>query len=136
MIARNDLLETRKDSPAGCVMNTATIIVDIFITCINTCKDKCSYKRRLYREPQKINNSALPGNAWAGVPWKMAYEQWYKRCGFASYSSVSVRSCSFAHICSRIILGLAVVWFQFSLLNMPFYSHDSVNTDMRFIMVR
>ena len=35
MIARNDLPETRKDSLAGCVMNTATIIVDIFITCIN-----------------------------------------------------------------------------------------------------
>ena len=64
MIARNDLLETKKDSLAGCVMNTATIIVDIFITCINTCKDKWSYKRRLYREPQKINNSTLPGNAW------------------------------------------------------------------------
>ena len=63
-IVRNDLLETRKDSPAGCVMNTATIIVDIFITCINTCKDKWSYKRCLYREPQKINNSTLPGNAW------------------------------------------------------------------------
>ena len=46
MIARNDLLETKKDSLAGCVMNTATIIVDIFITCINTCKDKWSYKRR------------------------------------------------------------------------------------------
>ena len=44
-IARNDLLETRKDSPAGCVMNTAMIIVDIFITCINTCNDKWSYKR-------------------------------------------------------------------------------------------
>ena len=44
-------------------MNTATIIVDIFITCINTCKDKWSYKRCLYREPQKINNSTLPGNA-------------------------------------------------------------------------
>ena len=43
MIARNDLLETKKDSLAGCVMNTATIIVDIFITCINTCKDKWSY---------------------------------------------------------------------------------------------
>ena len=61
---RNDLLETKKDSPAGCVMNIATIIVDIFITCINTWKDKWSYKRRLYREPQKINNSTLPGNAW------------------------------------------------------------------------
>ena len=48
MIARNDLPETRKDSLAGCVMNTATIIVDIFITCINTCKDKWSYKRRPY----------------------------------------------------------------------------------------
>ena len=68
--------------------------------------------------------------------WKMAYEQWYKRRGFASYCSVSVRLCSFAHICSRIILGLVVVWFQFGLLNMPFYGHDSVNTDMRFIMVR
>ena len=64
MIARNDLLETKKDSLAGCVMNTATIIVDIFITCINTCKDKWSYKWCLYREPQKINNSTLPGNAW------------------------------------------------------------------------
>ena len=32
--------------------------------CINTCKDKWSYKRRLYREPQKINNTTLPGNAW------------------------------------------------------------------------
>ena len=63
-IARNDLLETKKDSLAGCVMNTATIIVDIFITCINTCKDKWSYKWCLYREPQKINNSTLPGNAW------------------------------------------------------------------------
>ena len=52
MIARNDQLETRKDSLAGCVMNTATIIVDIFITCINTCKDKCSYKRRPYKEPK------------------------------------------------------------------------------------
>ena len=39
-IVRNDLLETRKDSPAGFVMNTATIIVDIFVTCINICKDK------------------------------------------------------------------------------------------------
>ena len=67
---------------------------------------------------------------------EMAYEQWYKRCVFASYCSVSVPPCSFAHICSRIILGLVVVWFQFSLLNMPFYGHDSVNTDMRFIMVR
>ena len=55
-----------------------------------------------------------------GCFWKMAYEQWYKRCGFASYSSVSVPPCSFAHICSRIILGLVVVWFKFSLLNMPF----------------
>ena len=64
-IARNDLLGTKKDSLAGCVMNTATIIVDIFITCINTCKDKWSYKRCLYREPQKINNSTLPGNAWS-----------------------------------------------------------------------
>ena len=71
-----------------------------------------------------------------GCFWKMAYEQWHKRCGFASYCSVSVRPCSFAHICSRIILGLVVVWFQFGLLNMPFYGHDSVNTDMRFIMVR
>ena len=127
---RNDLLETKKDSLAGCVMNTATIIVDIFITCINTCKDKWSYKWRLYRELQKINNSTLP------VPWKMAYEQWYKRCGFASYSSVSVSPWSFAHICSRIIVGLVVVWFHFSLLNMLFHGHDSVNTDMRFIMVR
>ena len=71
---RNDLLETKKDSLAGCVMNTATIIVDIFITCINTCKDKWSYKRGPYREPKIINNSALPGNAWL---WKMTYEQWY-----------------------------------------------------------
>ena len=71
-----------------------------------------------------------------GCFWKIAYKQWYKRCGFASYCSVSVPPCSFAHICSRIILGLVVVWFQFSLLNMPFYGHDSVNTDMRFIMVR
>ena len=37
---RNDLLETRKDSPAGFVMNTATIVVDIFVTYINICKDK------------------------------------------------------------------------------------------------
>ena len=50
MIVRKDLLDTRKDSLAGCVMNTATIIVDIFITCINTCKDKWSYKRRPYIE--------------------------------------------------------------------------------------
>ena len=70
-----------------------------------------------------------------GVLWKMAYEQWYKRCGFTSYCSVSVHLCSFAHICSRIILGLVVVWFQF-LLNMLFYGHDSVNTDMQCIMVR
>ena len=47
---RNDLLETKKDSPAGCVMNIATIIVDIFITCINICKDEWSYKRRPYIE--------------------------------------------------------------------------------------
>ena len=127
MITRNDLPETRKDSLAGCVMNTATIIVDIFITCINTCKDKWSYKRCLYREPQKINNSTLPGNAWGTL--ENGYEQWYKRCGFASYCSVSVRQCSFAHICSRIVVGLVVVWFQFSLLNMLFYGHDSVNTD-------
>ena len=53
----------------------------------------------------------------------------------AASSRVTV-PCSFAHICSRIILGLVVVWLQFSLLNMPFYGHDSVNTDMRFIMVR
>ena len=39
-IVRNDLLETKKDSLAGCVMNIATIIVDIFITCINICKDE------------------------------------------------------------------------------------------------
>ena len=71
-----------------------------------------------------------------GCFWKMAYEQWYKCCGFASYCSVSVRPCSFAQICSRMILCLVVVWFQFGLLNMPFYGHDSVNTDMRFIMVR
>ena len=72
-IARNDLLETRKDSPAGCVMNTAMIIVDIFITCINKCKDKWSYKRCLYREPQKINNSTLPGNAWGAFgKWLMS----------------------------------------------------------------
>jgi len=64
----------------------------------------------------------------------MIYEQRYKRGEFMSYSSVSVRPCSFARICSRIILGLVVVWFQFSLLNMRFYGHDSGNTDMRFIM--
>ena len=70
-----------------------------------------------------------------GVRWKVAYEQSYKRCGFTSYCSVSVHPCSFAHICGRIILGLVVVWFHF-LLNMLFYGHDSVNTDMQFIMVR
>ena len=85
-IARNDLLETRKDSPAGCVMNTAMIIVDIFITCINTCKDKWSYKRCLYRESQKINNSTLPGNAWG------AFEKWLMSSGTnAAGSRVTVR---------------------------------------------
>ena len=64
----------------------------------------------------------------------MTYEQRYKRGEFTSYSSVSVRPCSFAHICRRITLGLVVVWFQFSLWNMPFYFHDSGNTDMRFII--
>ena len=87
MIARNDLLETKKDSLAGCVMNTATIIVDIFITCINTCKDKWSYKWRLYREPQnKINNSTLPGNAWG------AFGKWLMSSGTnAAGSRVTVR---------------------------------------------
>ena len=86
MIARNDLLETRKDSLAGCVMNTATIIVDIFITCINTCKDKWSYKRCLYREPPKINNSTLPGNAWG------AFGKWLMSSGTnAAGSRVTVR---------------------------------------------
>ena len=85
-IVRNDLLETRKDSPAGCVMNTATIIVDIFITCINTCKDKWSYKWRLYKEPQKIYNITLPGNAWS------AFGKWLMSCGTnAAGSRVTVR---------------------------------------------
>ena len=61
-IARNDLLETRKDSPAGCVMNTAMIIVDIFITCINTCNDNNEVTKG-----QKINNSTLPGNEWGAL---------------------------------------------------------------------
>ena len=87
MIVRKDLLETRKDSLAGCVMNTATIIVDIFITCINTCKDKWSYKWRVYREPQnKINNSTLPGNAWG------AFGKWLMSSGTnAAGSRVTVR---------------------------------------------
>ena len=50
MIARNDLLETKKDSLAGCVMNTATIIVDIFITCTNTCKDIELQKASIHRD--------------------------------------------------------------------------------------
>ena len=54
-------------------MNTATIIVDIFITCINTWKDKWSDKWCLYREAQKINNSTLPGNAWGAFgKWLMS----------------------------------------------------------------
>ena len=81
MIARNDLLETRKDSLAGCVMNTATIIVDIFITCINTCKDKWSYKRRPYREPKNNKQQcftrqcmALENDLWVVVLTRSFYE--------------------------------------------------------------
>ena len=81
MIARNDLLETRKDSLVGCVMNTATIIVDIFITCISTCKDKWSYKRGPYIEPnhnkqQYFTNawSALVNDLWAAVQTRGVYE--------------------------------------------------------------
>ena len=81
MIARNDLLETKKDSLAGCVMNTATIIVDIFITCINTCKDKWSYKRRPYREPKNNKQQcftrqcmALENDLWAVVLTRGFYE--------------------------------------------------------------
>ena len=67
-------------------MNTATIIVDIFITCIITCKDKWSYKRRLYREPEKINHGALSSNAWG------AFEKWLMSSGTnAAGSRVTVQ---------------------------------------------
>ena len=110
MIARNDLLETKKDSLAGCVMNTATILVDIFITCINICKDN----------PKIINDSALP-RAMRGVLCKITYERWYKRCGFASYSSVSVHPCSFAHIC-RFACSLVSIYSIEHVFLRPWFS--------------
>ena len=90
MIARNDLLETKKDSLAGCVMNTATIIVDIFITCINTCKHKWSYKRRPYRDTRNTIQQRFM-IAWGTL--KMTF----KTVVFTRYLSVSVCPCSLLH---------------------------------------
>ena len=87
-IVRNDLLEIRKDSLAGCVMNTAKIIVDIFITCINTYNVKWSFKWRLYREPPKINNSTLPGNAWG------AFGKWLMSSGTNAKGSRGSQFCT------------------------------------------